>query len=191
MRCISPHAKYSIQAFEGDEQIVVDARGYATRVVLKDPIVCNFDQGGLLDHEIAFALESFGFSGIPDGVNPLTRVSAFDTEAYVQRLPKERRDEVVVQLDERLRELEKLFPSEFRIVESPRAARPWPSYDEDSVEDILKFQERLRINPETIRLYEHENQHRQEIIDAMFLLEDPNYVPEGKGEGDTEVVVQA
>lgn len=173
MRCLSPHSNYSIQVFEGEEQVIVDARGFAQSHVLKKPIVADFRQGGLLDHEIEAALEFFNFSGLPDGVNPLTRVSSFDTEAYAETIPAARRDEMLVQINERLRELQARHPGEFIIVEQPVKERPWPSYDETAVEDILKLQEVLRMRPEDIRLYEIENANRPEVVAAMLALEDP------------------
>jgi len=185
MRAISPHAGYTIQVFEGIEQVVVDARGFANTVTLKKPVLARFQQGGLLDYEVDVALEYFNFSGVPDGVNPLTRVASFDLEAYCQQFPENERSEMYVQIDKRMRELSERFPSEFRIVDPPRKMEPWPSYDEDSIEDILKFRERLRINAESVRLYEVENKNRQPIIDAMLQVEDPDYVPGGE-----EIVVE-
>lgn len=177
MRALSPHTNYSLQVFEGNEQIVMDARGYAQTVTLAKPVIADFDQGGLLDHEIEEALMHFNFAGLPEGVNPLTRISVFDTEAYVLTKPVAGRDELLVQIDARLRELQHLHPSQFIIVDPPVSPKPWPSYDTDSVEDILKFQERLQVNPELIRKYEEEHENRPEIIEAMRLAEDPSYVP--------------
>lgn len=195
MRCLSPHPKYSIQVFEGNEQIVVDARGYAQTVTLAKPEIANFDNLGLLDYEIEAALENFDFSGLPEGVSPLARIGVFDTEAYCQRLPKDKRDEMVVQMNERLRELQEQNPTQFIVVDPPQAARPWPSYDDDSVEDILKFQERLRIKPESIRLYEEQNKNRREIVAAMLRLDDPEGAERIYGseadEVDEQIEVQA
>jgi hypothetical protein len=173
MRCISPHRKYSIQVIEGDEQIVVDARGHATTVQLRKPIVANFEQTGLLDHEELAVWENFNFSGLPDGINPMTTVGVFDTEVYCLRFPKSRRDEIQVQVDQRMRELQSVFRSEFMIVEAPQAAKPWPRYDEYSVEDILKFQEALGVNPDEIRRYEEENLKREDLILSMLKISDP------------------
>ncbi len=173
MRCISPSPRYSIQVIEANEQVVVDARGFATSHVLKKPVIANFQQAGLLDHEIEAALEHFNFSGVPEGINPLTRIGVFDTEAYVQQYQKHERDEMLVQIDQRLRELQERFPSEYIIVDPPESPKPWPSYDDDSIEDVIKFQERLQINPEMIRLYELENANRTEIVEAMLRQEDP------------------
>jgi hypothetical protein len=191
MRCLSPSPGYSIQVFEGREQVVVDARGYANTIQLQKPVLADFDRLGLLDHEMEAALEFFSFSGLPEGVNPLTRIGVFDSEAYCQRFPKNERDEMLVQMDARLRELQLIFPSEFIIVEPPVKARPWPSYDEDTAEDVLKFQERLRIDPESIRLYELENKNRSEVVDAMGRLEFGDaYIPESESDQE-EITVGA
>lgn len=173
MRCLSPHPRYSIQVFEGREEVVVDARGYASTQVLTKPVIANFETSGLLDHEILVAAESFSFVGIPEGVNPLTKVSVFDTEVYCQQFPEERRDEMQVQIDERLRVLQASHPNQFTIVEQPSAEKPWPSYDEFSAEDVIKYQQVLGIAPQRIRLYEEENQNRDEVVFAMLVQDDP------------------
>lgn len=179
MRCLSPSPKYSIQVFEGKEQIVQDARGYGGLVALEKPIIANFERLGLLDWEIEAALESFNFNGLPEGVNPLTRIGVFDTELYAEAyFEKAVRDERLVQMDERLRELQRLNPSQFIIVEPPESPRPWPSYDEDTAEDVLKFQERLGFDPTRIRKYEEEHEARAEIIETMLDLEFPDRVAE-------------
>ncbi len=181
MRCISPHGRYSIQVIEGEEQVGLDARGIMHSVELRKPQIANFEQGGLLEWEIEAALINFNFSGIPEGINPLTRVSTFDTEAFVQKVADPTaRQELQDRLDERLRHLSKLYPSEFIIVEKPAAPTPWPSYDTDSIQDIVAFQARLGISPEAIRIYEYENQNRQAVIDVMTDIE------EGR-EGELEV----
>ncbi len=172
-RCISPHAAYSLQVIEGQEQVVVDARGYANTITLSKPVIANFEQGGLLDHEIEAALEKFNFSGVAEGVNPLTTIGSWDSEAFVQKYPDNEQNEMLVQIDQRLKHLQELHPNDFLIVSPPVAARPWPKYDEFSVEDILKFQERLGVTPEDIRLYEVANANRPEVVYAMLALDDP------------------
>ena len=177
MRCISPFKNYSIQVFEGEEELIVDGRGFGNTRILKKPVTLDFEQSGLLDHEIELALSSFTFAALPEGVNPISRVSVLDTEVWAMSLPKKGRDEYVVQVEARLRELQNMHPTDFIIVETPKAPKPWGSYDEDKVEDILAFQERLNINPTLVRRYEQENSNRDEIVEHMTLLEDPNYVP--------------
>jgi hypothetical protein len=173
MRCISPHRNYSIQVIEAEEQILVDARGFAKTLVLKKPVIANFQQSGMLDHEEYAALERFNFSGLPENVNPLSTVSVLDIEAEVQKFPADRRNEIYVQYCKRMTDLQARFPSEFIIVPSPQQAKPWPSYDEFNVEDVLKFQDILRIAPDDIRLYELENADRPEVVIAMLKITDP------------------
>lgn len=181
MRCISPHGRYSIQVFEGQTRVGVDQAGIMHSVELSKPVVADFEQGGLTEWEIEAALMSFNFAGVPDGVNPLTRVSVFDTEAYVQRFPEGERALKQEAIDNRLRELQEQHPSEFVIVEKPAAQAPWPSYDTDTIEEIVALQKRTGISPEAVRLYEHENQGRQAVIDVMTAIE------EGR-DGELEVV---
>lgn len=188
MRCISPSRNYSIQVIEGNEKIVVDKSGTAIQVVLDKPVIANFEGTGLLDWEIEPALSSFNFSGLPEGVNPLTRISVFDTEAYVDTRPEHEddpkaRDALLERIDTRLRKLQSRFPSEFIIVEKPATNIPWATYDTDSVEDILLIQARIQVSPERIRLYEVENQNRPEVVEAMLALEE--------GRAEDEVVLSA
>jgi len=174
MRCISRHAAYSIQVIETDERIVTDATGYAKRIPLKKGFVADFSPGGLLDYEQKVAFERIPFSGLPEGVNPLTTVGVYDSEAdVIAKFPKHERSAVLVQVNQILREKQKDFPNDFIIVDPPEAPRPWTTYDEDSVEDILKFQERLKVDPDEIRLYEVQHQNRDEIVLAMLEQTDP------------------
>lgn len=176
MRCISPHARYSIQVIEAQERIITDAAGFTKLQTITKPVIANFDKTGLLDYETEAALMSFDFSGIPDGVNPLTRISVFDTEFYVEANYQEgERDAMLVQIDSRLRELNERNPGQYIIVDPPQAEKPWPRYDDYDVEKILAFQEALGVSPEKIRLYELENANRPEVIDAMLRIEDPEY----------------
>ena len=177
MRCISPSRNYSIQVIEGDERIVIDQGGTARQMTLSKPVIANFEGSGLLDHEIEPALTSFNFSGLPEGVNPLARLSVFDTEAYVESRSEFEEDEkgkqaFLEKIDARLRKLASRFPNEFIIVEKPASARPWATFDSDSVEDILLIQARIQYSPEAIRLYEVENQNRTELVEAMLAIEE-------------------
>lgn len=174
MRVLSPFARYSIQLFGSGEKIMQDPSGYAIMVPQQEAIVAMFDKLGLMPHEEDLVLKTFNFSGLPEGVHPLTRVGVFDTEAYcLDHYENEKtRSEMQVQIDNRFRELAKKFsPSQFIIVETPLVEIPWPTYDTDSVEDILKLQERLGFDAEHIRRYEQENQDRSEIVEAMSQLE--------------------
>lgn len=186
MRCISPYAGYSITVFEGNEQIVVDARGFAQTVQLEKPVIANFERSGLLDNEIEAALTSFTFAGLPEGINPLTRIAVFDTEAYCSRLPADRRDELQVKIDQRLRELALDSPSDFIVVDPPEVPRPWATYDECSIEEILALQSATGCNPESVYRYELDTLGRKEVLEAMLRQYDPLKANAdfGEAEGD-------
>jgi hypothetical protein len=183
MRAISPIAHYGITVQSPRAKRGMDQAGQVVEYFDGDLIHAQFETSGLTEWEQIFALENFDFSGLPDGVNPLTRVSVFDSEAYVQRFPKDEREAILKKVDERLEELQTIFPSEFRIVEKPRQLAPWPTYDttalEDSVDEetgevkpgILSLQRVSGWSPEQIRLYEVENANRSEVIAAMEALE--------------------
>lgn len=193
MRCLSPAEGYSIQVFEPDEtlNIVTDNKGMSRYIGRSKPVVANFYKTGLLDHEIEAALERFNFSGLPEGVHPLTRVSVFDTEIYaLANFKPDVRDEETRKLDERLRELSEIFPNDFIVVDHPHAEKPWNKYDEHSLKEILKLQEQTGISPESIRLYESENKDRPEIIEAMWRLEDPEGAAEKYGAVEGETVAE-
>lgn len=169
MRCISPYPRYSIQVFEGKEQVMMDTRGHAFSHVISKPVVADFQQGGLLDHEIEVALTKFSFSGIPEGVNPLTRIASFDTLAYAEA--HDLTEAEVEAVNARLRKLADLHPSEFVVVDQPAADKPWEAYDEQSAEDVIFTRNLTGISPEKVRLYELEHEGREEVIAAMEALE--------------------
>ena len=174
MRLLSQYSRYSLQIFGDGEKIVTDGKGVAMYVTTRKPVIAFFDKLGLMDHEADVALEKLNFTALPEGVPPLTRVGVWDSEAYCLENyedPDERRD-MQIQIDERVRDLAKKFsPRDFIIVDTPKAPIPWPSYDNDPVEDILKLQERLEVSPEVVRRYEQENQDRPEIVEPMEELE--------------------
>jgi len=186
MRAISPIASYSIQLIEAVPKRGMDASGTIIEYTDRKPVIAEFRQGGMTEWEQLVALESFDFSGLPEGVNPLSRVSVFDSEAYVQRYSPSEQEAHLKEIDERLSYLATIYPNEFRIVEKPAAGKPWPTYDEAELEDrifrdeqgeelvvdgILTMQAKTGINPETIRLYEVENRNRSEVVEAMEALE--------------------
>jgi hypothetical protein len=179
MRAISPIANYGITLKRPATRRGTDSTGTVVEFSEGELIHAQFHRGGLTDWEQIVALESFDFSGLPEGVNPLTRVSMFDSEAYVEALDVPEKDKAKVQalIDERLTKLQATFPSEFKIVEKPPAPKPWPTYDMTPFEDaidrdsgeiiihgIKSMQEMSGISPEVIRLYEVEHENRAEVI---------------------------
>lgn len=186
MRAISPISKYSIQLVEAVPKRGMDASGTIIEYTDGKPVIAQFHQGGLTEWEQLVALEKFDFSGLPEGVNPLSRISMFDTEAYVTRYPEEEQEAKLLMIDKRLTQLGALYPNEFVIVEKPAQPKPWPTFDENDLEDreletapgvfqivpgILTLQALSGWSPEAIRLYEVENKNRPEVVEAMEALE--------------------
>jgi hypothetical protein len=186
MRCLSPHARYSINVFDAQEQIVTDARGYAHSRPIGLQVMANFENTGLLEHEVELALSSFSFSGLAEGVNPLTKIGVFDTEVFCLKYPENEREEIQAQIEQRLRELQQMHPSQFIIAETPTAAKPWDRYDDDGVEQILALQQATGVAPSIVRRYEEENRGRKEIIIAMSALE-----AKSGEEAEEEIVVES
>lgn len=174
MRALSCYARYGIQLFGAREKIVTIEGGYSQYQVLQEPVIAQFDKLGMMAHEADLALKTFDFSGLPEGIPPLTRVGVFDSEAFCLRHydNEDERKSMQVQIDNRLKELQPHFPNDFVLVETPLAERPWGSFDKDSAEDIITLQERLEVDPTWVRRYEEENQNRPEIVEAMRAQEE-------------------
>lgn len=199
MRAISPIGNYSIQLIQARVKRGLDGTGTVVEFYDGESVLAQFHKGGLTEWEELEALENFDFSGLPDGINPLTRVSMFDSEAYVlQKYSNDvERASRLAEIDERLVYLSKIFPNEFRIVEKPAAPIPWPSYNSTPIEDVFEestftvdasgertevhgklltpglytMQALTGISPQAIRLYEVEHEGRPEVIEAMEALE--------------------
>ena len=190
MRCISPYSGYLLTIFEAKEQVVVDSRGYAQSLVLEKPVLAQFEKSGLLDHEIEEALTRFTFSGLPEGINPLTRIAVFDSEAYCARLPEKNRDEMQIQIDQRLRELQEQNPTDFIIVDPVEIPKPWPTYDDCEIEEILQIQSATGASAEGVYRYELAHQERSEILEAMLRQYDADQADAKYGtEEDEEPIV--
>ncbi len=186
LRAISPIANYSIQLIPAVPKRGLDSTGTVVEYSDTTPVLAQFTRGGLTEWEQIVALEHFDFSGLPDGVNPLTRVSMYDCEAAVAHIANEsERESMQLLMEERLVHLNAIFPSEFKIVEKPAIEKPWPTIDQtpyldgkDSkgrlVPGVLTLREQTGISPEALRLYfvEHpENPDAEKIIAAMEELE--------------------
>lgn len=176
MRCLSPYSNYALQVIAPQVKRGVNQQGVLSEYQEGIEVIAQFRRTGLLEHEIEAALLTFNFGGLPENVNPLTRISVFDSEVYCEETYEDEETRAAMQerIDQRLVKLqEKRGQSEFIIVEAPLKPIPWPSYDKNGVEKILELQAELEIDPEVVRLYEEENKGRKPIIEAMLALEDP------------------
>ena len=174
-RFISTHVRYSVAVDPGHERLVTDARGNTFLHKESEPQVAQFEQSGLRDHEIANAFERWTFSGLPEGVNPVTRIGVYDPEA--QALAQDWSEDQRRAVERKLFLEAESHPGDLAFVLAPRARAPWPSYDSDTIEEILELQKRLQVPAGQVRRYEDENESRPEIIGAMWELEAAEEAP--------------
>lgn len=162
MRYVSRSPKYSIGVKEGE---FTQINGMLVEQSPKR--LAKFTQGLALDHEVEAALKAFTFHGLPDGVPPETMISVLDTRDYQKQndLSDEEREEI-----ERKLEANPSFGTDYIRVEELRAPKPWPSYDDDSVDEIASAIERFQFNPDDVRRYEQENLNRPELIEKLVEL---------------------
>ena len=168
-RFISPHARYTVAIDPGHERMVTDQRGITFLHRESDPKVAQFEQSGMRDHEIQEALQRWTFSGLPEGINPMTRIGVYDPEANA--IAADWSDEQRKSVEAKLWFESQNHPGDLAFVLSPRQPMPWPSYPHDTIDEIIEFQKRLGIDPEVVRRYEEENEGRAEIVTAMWELE--------------------
>ena len=162
MRAISPHANYSIQIVEALTQKGVDRTGVVQEIVKQSPVVLQFEHFAITAEEEAEALKAFNFTGLPEGVNPLTTLGVWDSIIY-QRTHS-LTDEERINIEDALRKKgENAGWQRFIIVDAPRAPKPWPTYDEDGEDDVVAIAERLNL-VEAVVAYEKENGAREDVL---------------------------
>jgi hypothetical protein len=194
VRFLSPHPGYSVQVIQGREVRETDQVTGApyTRTEVQ-PFIANFECGhGVFPHEVEIALEKFdgSFRGLPENTNPVTRIAVWDSEAHAKF--NSWSDEYHKAVCDRLVNLAEQNPSRLVAVPDKWHAKPWPSYDEQDEDEIVSFVKILKIDPETVRLYEGENEQRESLMDTLQALSDGSYVEESTTEeSDVVAVVSA
>ncbi len=175
MRAISPFARYSIVLSNPPTKRGVDRTGAVVEYSDGEPLLAQFEVSGLTAWEEAEAIEHFGgtLSGLPEGVNPLTRVSVFDSELFCvgKFSDPEARADAQAFIDRQLADKAEQYPSHFRIVDLPVASKPWPSYDDlKNLDKIMAVRDETGTDPSVVLRYESENKARPEVIEAMESL---------------------
>jgi hypothetical protein len=162
LRYVSHSPKYTLGYGEVEQALV-----NGMPVVTKDKTTLKFQQGLALDHELAEALKTFTFRGLPDGVPPEVYISVFDTRDYQKEkgLSDDER-EALESFIERLPS----FNVDYIRVDEIRAPKPWPSYDNDSEEEILSAIERFQFDADDVRRYEQENENRSSLLEKLVDL---------------------
>jgi hypothetical protein len=145
---------------------------------LRPLLHCEFDRhSSMKQHEVKVARETFVNQGLPtevDGmtsIDPLLRFSVFDTEVF----------QVQHNLDDtRREELEQFllnapdYGIDFIMVEDPKLAPPWPTYDDfrgvrglPTPQAIAKKVEEDGYLVDDVIAYERQNANRLDVIDAL------------------------
>lgn len=184
-RAISPHARYSLQIIEAPVKRGTDQSGNVVEYQEGKPVIAQFAQTGLQEWEQLAALEHFSFAGLPEGVNPLSTVSVWDSEA--QAIAHGWDEEFAEKVDKRLKVLAEQHPASILVVDKPEAAAPWQTYDYMEVDEILSTLQLTGIDPQVARLYETEHQNRPEVVELFERLLEGETLDELIAERDIEV----
>lgn len=138
-----------------------------------------FRWGDLTEWERKIALDHWQdkFRGLTDDENPLWRLSSYDTDEAA------RQHGWTAEEKARFEEVLRNDPgngSEFIIVETPRAPKPWPKYDDIVVigrrtiemvaKELAETVDTLGLDPDAVIVYERENANRPEVIEAFKAL---------------------
>lgn len=159
MRYVSRSPKYSVGVKEGE---FTQINGMLVEQSQKK--IAKFTQGLALDHEVEAALNAFTFNGLPDGVPPQTMISVLDTRDYQKQFKLT--DEERLEIEAHIESLPSCGADYIRVDEI-RAPKPWPSYDEDSIEDIVSAIERFQFDADEVRRYEQENLNRSDLLEQL------------------------
>lgn len=168
----------------GVQHAVHEHYGTGEHRTLKRRIDANFHNVLVTDDDLAVALASFTFNGLPFDeesnsiVSPRYRVSVWDSE-WAQQNEGWTDDEIDL-IVESLRK-DSGFGPEFVEVTVAATAAPFPGYDDLSVEEIRQILFFTKHDPGPVVAYERENQNRLELIEAL----------EGSTASDDSITVQA
>lgn len=136
------------------------------------------------DAEVKFALERLGWNGLgtthPDSLEhivPVHKIGVFDSEVA---------QELHGWTDDQRRQIERSLldssehGTEFVVFETPKAAKPWPNYDQIKVvgqrtpakvaEKIAEMTLDLGLDAGSVLAYEQENANRVEVVEALRAL---------------------
>lgn len=179
MRFISKSARYQT-CFKRD---VTEHFATGESRVIQPMWNVEFKPDQWLAHELEVAKATFANRGMPTEIDEVTpvdstyRFGTFDTGEFQQQHASEGFD------DARRKELEMFllnhedYGSTFVMVETPRLAPPWPTYDEFRGVRGLPTAERIaeKVREDgyevaAVIAYEVANAHRQDVIDALEAL---------------------
>lgn len=164
MRAISPHANFGIQIQEPLIRTGVDTGGRINEVIERPMQYLQFEHFAITKEEEGIALQKINFSGIPEGINPLTTLGVWDSIIYQRQHGLS--DEQRIAVEDKLRAKEESSAGRFIVVADIRAPKPWPSYDEDDPDEIVQIASRIGLVQAAI-VYEKDNGQREEVLEPL------------------------
>lgn len=142
-----------------------------------------FVKGAIPAWATDIGLQTFDFKGLPIGISPEQRLSFFDThQAQAQDdWTNEEREIVEDFLRQRVEEVG--VGAGFVIVEQPKLAAPWPTYDRITIHGqrkaehvaakIVEMVSELGIDPAGVIAYERQERNNPIVIAELEKLLDP------------------
>lgn len=164
-RFLARFGNYSV----GVQNLIKESFGTGESRVLKPRIDANFQANLVTDDDLAVAIQSFQFPGLPfdnetnSNVSPRFRLSVWDS-SWAQT-NEGWTDEQLDQIEARLRET--VGPDHIELTAAP-LEEPFPNYHDLSINDILKIIDVAGFDPERVAAYEAENDNRQELLDILL-----------------------
>lgn len=162
-RYVSQYAAFGVQVLGPTSQVIQGENGLPQIRQVSGGYTAKFRQQGLLPWEEEEAYARFNFRGMAEDENPIARrCSVFDTE---QAAREEGWDEGTH--ESVIRRLDALQDQNYFRSDKPKAAKPWPSYDDADPRKIATTVTELGLDPEQVAIYERENKARPEVLQAL------------------------
>ena len=194
MRFVSKYRKYNITY----QREIVEHFATGESHIIKPFITCQFDlYGSMLPHEIKAAREQFINRGLPTEVDyvttidPAYRFSVFDTVACQQQYGF---DDATRQDMEQYLLSADAYGTDFIMVEAPKLAPPWPTYDSfrgvrglPTAQAIVKRVREDGYAIDEVLAYERQNADRQDVVDALLAAQRGEPIEEA----DDEELIEA
>lgn len=168
MYCISRHANLTLP-IRAAKTVYNPHNGAVERVI--PALVVQFQHSGTVPDyakEAVTKLVDWG-QGVGLDEDPFTRCGSFDSDVEAERNNWTAEDKALA--EEVLRAGAGTL---YVVADAPRAAKPWPRYDEivgeDAAKQIAWQVEQLGLDPGAVIRYEHENLKREDVIAAVQAL---------------------
>lgn len=166
-RYVSQYAAFGVQVLGPTSQVIQGENGLPQIRQVSEGYRAQFRQQGLLPWEEQMALERFNFRGVAEDENPIARrCSVFDTEQAQREegWDNETREQVEARLDA-------LQDQNYFRADTPKAKKPWPTYDEAQASKIATIVAELGISVEEVVRYERENANRADVLKSLAVEE--------------------